>query len=235
MSHTAHRSVGVVGLSVAGLVAASASGVAAAESLFVDAKSNIFGYGVSTPDPGGGGGGVLAPVIPLAAGTGRTVTFSASGISAWPQVPTGPDGDDLAPTLIPAVGPIAGYFSPVYGELVGLFIDSGILPTDAPPSPLDYPDLASLEAATFSPGLRQPFFLGDGLTGTGVGDIQVFNIPDGADMLVLGIADSFARNQPAGFYDDNSGGFDVTLNVVPTPGSVAALGVAGVALVRRRQ
>ena len=232
MSHALQQRM-LIGL-VAGL-AGSMAATAAWQNVFVDAKANIFGYGVTTPDPGGGGGGILAPVIELEVGTGRTVTFSASGLSAWPQVPTGPDGDDLAPTLIPAVGPIAGYFSPVYGELVGLFIDDGISDTDAPPSPLDYPDLASLEALSFSPGLRQPFFIGDGLTGTGVGDTQVFHIPDGANRLVLGIADSFARNRPAGFYDDNSGGFDVVVSVVPGPGPASVLGLAGVMALRRRR
>lgn len=224
-----------IGFWTAALVLATTATTATAQSIFVDAKANIFGYGVSTPQPGGGGGGILAPVIPLAPGTNRTVTFSATGLAAWPQVPTGPDGDDLGPTEIPAVGPIAGYFTPIYGELVGLFIDNDILPTDPAPSPLSYPDLASIEAPTFSPGLRQPFFVGDGLTGTGTGTIQIFNIPDGADALVLGIADAFARSGPAGFYDDNSGGFDVVVTVVPAPGAAVVLGLCGFAAARRRR
>lgn len=228
-------SLGVLHVCITSVVVAASAATATAQSVFVDAKANIFGYGVSTPSPGGGGGGIVAPTILLTPGMNRTVTFSASGISGWPQVPTGPDGDDLAPTIIPAVGPIAGYFSPVYGELVGLFITNDILPTDPAPSSLSYPDLDSLQAASFSPGLQQPFFIGDGLTGTGTGVTQVFNIPDGAETLVLGIADSFNRDRPAGFYDDNTGGFDVNFNIIPAPATGTLLALCGFAATRRRR
>ncbi|HEY3242752.1 MAG TPA: hypothetical protein VGM03_05305 [Phycisphaerae bacterium] len=39
------------------------------------------------------------------------------------------------------------------------------------------------------PGLRQPFFIGDGLTGTGSGAVQQFLVPDGATRLFLGTID----------------------------------------------
>ncbi|WP_422012044.1 hypothetical protein [Roseateles sp.] len=180
-------------------------------SLTVDAKANIFGYGVSTPAPGGGGGGVVAPVITLDAGTGRSVTFAASGLAGWGgSIDNGPDGGGFSGyTNIPSVGPISGFSGPLSGGLVGVFIEAGDISGLAAPGNLTYSSAADYGLASYAPGLRQVFFIGDGLTGTGSGATQVFHIPDGAGMLVLGIADAFAFNALAGYYDDNVGSYNV--------------------------
>jgi len=68
-----------------------------------------------------------------------------------------------------------------------------------------------------APGLRQVFFVGDGLTGTGSGSVQTFAILDGAGILVLGFAAAFAFSGDAGWYGDNVGGYDVDYGVVPEP------------------
>jgi hypothetical protein len=45
-------------------------------SLTVPARANIFGAGqAKPPEPGGGGAGVLPPMVPLPPGADRIVTF----------------------------------------------------------------------------------------------------------------------------------------------------------------
>ncbi len=213
------------------------SALAQAGSTFVDAKCNIFGYGVSTPAPSGGGGGMLAVVIPLTPGTGRTATFGAGG-SAWWANSAGSNGPDgglmVSASNINPVGPISGFAAPRCGELVGLFLEGD--PTGlAAPANMAYPDLDSLMADSFSPGDRQVFFIGDGYTGAGTGAQQIFNIPDGATTLVLGIADAYSFAGNAGWYDDNTGGYQVRYDVVPTPGAIALAGLGGMMMARRRR
>ncbi|MFT7771809.1 PEP-CTERM sorting domain-containing protein [Roseateles sp.] len=210
-------------------------------NLAVDAQANIFGYGVGTPAPGGGGGGVLAPVIALNAGTGRTITFAASGIAGWGgSLNNGPDGGLFSgSTQIPAVGPISGYSGPLSGFLVGVFIEAGDISGLAAPGGLSYAGTADYAQASYAPNLRQVFFIGDGLTGTGAGAPQVFHIPDGAGALVLGIADAYGFNAAAGYYYDNVGSFDVMYQAVPEPASSALFGLGAAALIaaaaRRRR
>jgi hypothetical protein len=57
------------------------------------------------------------------------------------------------------------------------------------------------------------FFIGDGLTGTGIGNVQEFTIPTGATRLFLGPMDGFG-------WFNNSGVIDVILTtpqVSPPP------------------
>lgn len=205
--------------------------------VYVDAKSNVFGYGASTPAPGGGGGGIAAPVITLNAGTGRVAAFSSGGLAGWSGASVnGPDGGTFASsTNIGSVGPISGFNAPLSGHLVGVFIEAGDISALTAPAALSYPDLASFQQATYSPALRQVFFIGDGKTGTGSGSTQAFCVPDGAAYLVLGIADAFGFNGAAGWYDDNVGGYETSYVVIPSPAVLAGLGVAGVLSGRRRR
>lgn len=211
-------------------------------SLSVNAQSNIFGYGLGAPAPGGGGGGVVAPVIALDAGTGRSISFQASGLAGWGgALNNGPDGGGFsASTHIPALGPISGYDGPLSGFLVGVFIGAGDLSGLPAPGSFGYASAADYGLASYAPALRQVFFIGDGLTGTGSGTTQVFQIPDGASALVLGIADAFGFNGAAGYYNDNVGAFDVIYQAVPEPASAAlmTLGITALmagALRRRRE
>ncbi|MFT3683895.1 MAG: hypothetical protein QM783_03025 [Phycisphaerales bacterium] len=224
----------VSSVAVAALAAAAS---AQSGSTFVDAQANIFGYGASAPAPGGGGGGINAVLIPLGPGTGRTITFSAGGMAGWSgSTVNGPDGGNFSGTTnIPALGPISGYSAPLSGHLVGLFIEAGDISALSAPAGASYPDLASFTAASYSPLARQVFFIGDGLTGTGSGITQVFNIPDSAAYLVLGIADAFGFNGAAGYYNDNVGGYEVSYNAVPTPAGAMVIGAAAAAGLRRRR
>lgn len=226
-------------LAAAAVVACSATGaMAQVGSVFVDARSNIFGYGVSTPQPGGGGGGIIAVTVNLAPGTGRLVTFNNTGTAWWNGTggSNGPDGGNFASnTNIPAVGPISGYSAPRSGHLVGLFLD-GNDPIGLPaPANFAYANAAALTLSSYSPLLRQVFFIGDGLTGTGSGSTQQFFVPDSATRLVLGIADANSFNAQAGFYNDNVRGYNVNYNAIPTPSAAALLGLGGLLAARRRR
>jgi hypothetical protein len=56
------------------------------------------------------------------------------------------------------------------------------------------------------------FFVGDGLTGTGSGDTQIFHVPDTATRLFLGFSDRHASTPDLpGWYGDNSGSITLTV------------------------
>ena len=220
-----------------GLFAVASAAFGQAGNTFVDAKSNIFGYGLTAPAPGGGGGGVVAISLALNAGTGRTATFFARGSAGWAgSVVNGPDGGNFASsTSVPSVGPISGYNAPLSGHLVGVFIEAGDISGLTAPDAATYADLSAFAQNHYSPLLRQVFFIGDGLTGSNSGDTQTFDVPDGAGYLVLGIADAFGFNAAAGYYDDNVGGYDVNYAVVPTPGAMSVAGLSLAMAARRRR
>ncbi|MGD9584646.1 MAG: hypothetical protein AB7V26_13390 [Lysobacterales bacterium] len=85
--------------------------------------------------------------------------------------------------------------------IAGTFLGDGL---PAPPAPgnlvFNTTDFTSL-----APALQQVFFIGDGLTGTGTGTVQQFQIPSGASRLYLGFADAFSFAGSSGCYADNSG------------------------------
>lgn len=233
---SATRRAGLAAGALIGCLATGALGQAGAVA--VDAQCNIFGYGVSTPAPGGGGGGLLAISVPLNPGTGRVLTFSNTGSAWWGSSSgsNGPDGGNFtSSTVVQPLGPISGYSAQRSGHLVGLLLEAGD-PTGLPaPANMSYPDAAALTAASFAPGIRQVFFIGDGLTGTGSGDTQVFHVPDGATRLILGIADAFGFHGHAGYYADNTGGYEVNYNAVPAPATLVLLGAGGLMATRRRR
>jgi len=213
--------------------AGALSAVPAAAQTTVPGQANIFGAGHATPPaPGGGGGGVLPTLVTLAPGTGRTVTFTGvtGELDYGPCCPpNGPDGvavQDAFPA--PIWDGLAGTDLPVRARfLVGVFLDD-TEPADPAPDRLVFADGAF---ATLAPGLRQIFFVGDGLTGTGEGDVQEFAVPDAATRLFLGVQDRFSSdpNVP-GYYGDNSGAVTLTVNV---DGVATAVGDAAAAAAAR--
>jgi hypothetical protein len=145
----------------------------------------------STPpgaDSAPGNSPVLVPVVP-----GSTLTFSVNGttnIGACGGV--SPDGGCIVAIPITS-GPANGLASLVvtYNALVGVFLDDAV-PGGSPPPGLDAGTNTSF--TTLSPELRQVFFIGDGLTGTGTGVAQQFVVPAGATRLFLGSSDSAGGN-----------------------------------------
>ena len=141
---------------------------------------------------------------------GNILTFSATGAVSFSEapVPTGnPDGS-FGFTMNSTYGTgIAGAGSVRANGLVGVFLDASD-PGTVAPVPLSF---ASLNFASLSPRLRQIFWIGDGLTGTGIGSVQQFVIPVGATRLFLGSVDGFG-------WKGNTGKFIVTINGLDTVG-----------------
>lgn len=146
---------------------------------------------------------------------GGTLTFVVTGEVSYTPTLLGytPDGD-LALSIPHTTGVengIGNLVAPV-SSLIGVFLDA-TQPSLAGPAPgsLVFSAPSAQAYMTLSPALRQPFFIGDGLTGTGTGTRQVINIPAGATRLFLGSMDG------VGWYN-NAGSFTVTITqAAPAP------------------
>ena len=89
--------------------------------------------------------------------------------------------------------------------LAGVFLDDSE-PSDPAPPTLDFsPGAIGSDFAVLSPVLRQQFWVGDGLTGTGTGTQQRINVPPGATRMFLGFNDHHSGNPLPGWFDDNGG------------------------------
>jgi hypothetical protein len=204
-----------------------------AAQLTISGDSNIFGAGkTSAPAPGGGTGGQLPPMFDFAAGPGKVLTFSnISGTVNYhwanPANSTNGigDGGAFVGTNISSYGGISGIRNDnAFGFLVGVFL-TDLEPTDPAPLALDFTNNTSFEE--ISPLLNQTFFIGDGLIGSGEGNIQRFLVPEQATRLFLGFADGFGFQVGApGHYGDNTGSlvanFDIqpATELVPEPGTI---------------
>ena len=142
---------------------------------------------------------VLVTGITLTAGS--ALSFSATGlVSNGPGQPIdGPDGGIVISHLIGAENGIADATAGA-NSLIGVFLNNTQPNLTAAPGPLAF----TPSALTITPGLKQPFFIGDGLTGTGSGAVQHFIIPSGATRFFLGTMDGFEWN-------NNTGSFDVSV------------------------
>ena len=96
--------------------------------------------------------------------------------------------------------------------LTGVFLDGKETGNQTPPPTLNFNAIGQNFAA-LSPLIDQVFFIGDGLTGNGIGTQQQFVIPDSATSLVLGIVDAVGfTGQPSG-YLGNLGSFTATYSI----------------------
>jgi hypothetical protein len=111
--------------------------------------------------------------------------------------PTGPDGNLGADRSVAAVNVLSGisYRGDFSMPLVGVFLGAS-LPGVAPAA-LDFRGVENFQRVDPVPG--QVFWIGDGLTGTGFGDVQEFGIPDGATRLVLGFIDPVPGSNNGGW------------------------------------
>ena len=210
VSATTVSALGAIGQTLAP-AAASARGVAASAprddlaDFAVSATDNIWGAGLLTPpDPGGGGGGTLPFARSLPAGTSEVKLSAVTGtVSYGAGESNGPDGQSgQSAAHISGYGGISGLTdSARYFYLVGVFLAKG-QPAKPPPT-LDFTSDHSFEE--LSPRLGQVFFIGDGLTGTGIGENQHFVVPDDATAIYLGFADAVFGSGPPGAYGDNTG------------------------------
>jgi hypothetical protein len=203
------------------LIAGAASSPAFAETVFTTVSGKASPYLAGMPpgstcclneSPPNDTAPEESPVqvfgIPLSPGT--VLTFSVSGgVSNEGLPPTDPPDGGVFFTSpfsgLPGTDQgngIARMNAPV-NALVGVFLDDGVPSASPAPPGLDFSD-GGLGTAfgQLCPGLRQPFFIGDGLTGRGTGAPQQFVVPAGATRLFLGTVDGFDWNT-------NSGAFSV--------------------------
>ena len=147
---------------------------------------------------------------------GSIVNFSATGTVGYTSgnSPYGPEGftTHIVGHDLGAQNGIATLSAP-WCALVGVFLDSDAPSTSSAPSPIDFS--SGYNFAGLSPQLKQPFYIGDGLTSTGSGQTQSFVVPTGATRLFLGILDS------SGWYN-NTGSFNVQVTV-PEPSTLALM------------
>ena len=185
----------------------------------VDAQSNIYGAGLAAPPAGSDG---RVPVgVPVSGGS--SLSFSVSGRVRNVGTSSSNDADGVGASTDHWCCRGAGSLSPVCAPLAGFLVGVFLGPegnSGAALAMLDVRGGAGTSFAALSPGLRQVFFIGDGLTGQGTGAAQFFTAPQGAAMLYLGLVDNLNQGEPPDFmgppggFADNTGSFTVTLSVV---------------------
>jgi Flp pilus assembly protein TadG len=85
--------------------------------------------------------------------------------------------------------------SPI-NAIIGVFLDDSSPTSGSAPSMLDFSSSASRDFKTLAPKLKQVFFIGDGLTSSGI--TQQFVVPDGATRLYIGMMDGYEWNNNYG-------------------------------------
>ena len=196
-------------------------------TVVVSGDANIFGAGHALPpEPGGGGAGVLPGSLQFAAAPGQqlvfgSVTGAVSCCGSLADLANGPDGggNGSSTTDILSWNGIAGIVDGSHTMfLVAVFLDDNE-PADPAPARLDFSSGALGENfVTLSPALGQVFYVGDGLTGTGTGVTQTFEVPPTATRVFFGIADADQFGNPTslpGFYGDNLGYFTADFMLRP--------------------
>src|SRR5215831_13043077 len=132
--------------------------------------------------------------------SGMSLTFAVTGrvsdFGATPGDP--PDGNGNFFSMSTHNG-IAGAAGIPQNSLLGVFLDDTEPDFSTPPSPLDF-GVLGLNFTSLAPGLKQIFFIGDGLTGSGTGIDQTFFVPMGATRLSLGASDGFQWSNNTGSF-----------------------------------
>ena len=208
------------------VAATDEASTASTVSFSVVGDANIFGAGHPVPpEPGGYGAGTLPPEFAFTASPGQEMTVTSVTGCVTMTVGTGYcDGGDgsrffVLGTNITSYTGISGIAHDTNGFLTGVFLDP-TEPMDPAPPVLDFrAAVRGTNFSTLSPVIGQTFFIGDGLTGTGVGTIQRFIVPPTATRLYLGFADAYEYQGPPGAYVDNGGFLNATVDL-PSSGPV---------------
>ena len=132
---------------------------------------------------------------------GAIYVFSAYGSvnhgTTLPFFP--PDGEGVASHYLGAENGIADLAAPFTG-LIGVFLDPNQPDQTPAPQSLDFETTESRDYPVLKPALKQPFFIGNGLTAAGAAKQVV--APAGATRLLLGVMDEY-------YWTDNEGTFTV--------------------------
>jgi hypothetical protein len=167
-----------------------------------------------------------------------TLTFSASGLvsngSCGPvNCPTSsPDGGEtpgkpfFTHDLTGAENGISDAMIPL-NALVGVFLGSDQPNLTPPPSPLDFSTPTSRDYLLLKPGLKQVFFIGDGLTSAS--EVQQIVIPDGATRLFLGTMDGCCNADNVGSFAVQATGqgiFFIPKTFIPEPSTSILVSIA---------
>jgi len=146
---------------------------------------------------------------------GTIYVFSASGSvnhgAPLPFFP--PDGEDPISHYLGAENGIADITAP-FTSLIGVFLGPNQPDQSPAPPPLDFRTAAERDYLVLAPGLKQPFFIGNGFTSSGAAK-QVI-APAGAARLLLGVMDEY-------HWTDNEGAFTVEVTKVGSASSVRLL------------
>jgi hypothetical protein len=205
-----------------------AGSLEAQNSVTLSVSSHMDIYRAGGYDDGSDG---IAPVAySFPARAKQTLTFpSVSG--AWTcsdGVPEyGADGTTTGPcfqvggqSFKNPIGPFSGYsVTDVVGAMAGVFLEDALPPSAPPPLRFYVNDSSQGGIQTdfkiLSPRIGQVFFIGDGLTGTGAGNAQVFQVPPTATRLYLGYVDNCGSGIGAvpGCYSDNAGSLSAVLEL----------------------
>jgi len=158
-----------------------------------------------------------------------TISNSSGSIDFGPCCPAN-DADGIASA---GNGPFNSWDGIAGMEISrGRFLAAVFLDDSEPSDPS--PDRLVITDTGFSslvPGLRQSFFVGDGLTGNGAGSVQEFQVPDGATRVMFGVHDSGPPDSTVpGWYGDNSGSIAASVEItagtpVPALGAFARAGL----------
>jgi hypothetical protein len=231
---------------VSGLAVLNASGLS--DTLTVLATDDIYAAGHSTL-PATIYPGTFPVLASVTADPNQILTFSSvtGTVGCNFAITNGPDGTCFpgVSTTVTSYGGLSGIsVNQANMFLVGVFLGTAE-PAGAGPPVLayNYPTPGSLNTSdsSFSPALDQVFFIGDGLTGTGIGQQQVFDVPTDAARFYLGFADSF--DSVPSFYADDVGSLTATFAFTEEPSSapeprsvflVTFLLLKGVSLYRRK-
>ena len=184
---------------------------------------------------------VLVPGTLPASGSAITFTNVTGSVNYEGLTPTDPPDGNTAMFQQHLNQPLGSSPNPENGiadliapldSLVGVFLGPGQPDPSQTPIGLDFSPgglggtafttIGTLDFASLSPLLQQPFFIGDGLAnGT---TVQTFIVPAGATRLYLGSMDGYQWN-------NNTGSFSVQVNLAPEPSTLALLAVGAVGLV----
>lgn len=185
------------------------------QSILVPGQANIYAATLDALPEMSGGAGVLPPSINFIARPGQVMTVSnTSGetncCSGSPSDP--PDGvNSASATNLNSFQDISGIVHPSRTMFLTAVFTNGRNSAELPPASLDYNDIDSETTVEFFPELNQVFYVGDGLTTDGT--VQSFFVPESATAVSFGVADGFSFSGEPGFYDDNTGEWQVSFRI----------------------